>query len=245
MAFRNPLRNASTVDPGTAGPRVVVTQTGGRMGGGAVKLYPNTTNDAGELSAGIDDSGAVTVLASPPRPGAGTFSSLILSSTEVGDEGVFLSSLGAIYLDPAPGEVVRGTVLDTCLYDETAGTWRGKYLAAGVFGGDFSWTGYRRPTAYRTPDGMVRLSGLLGLDAAPTLGKLLITGLPPALRPVKAESFACYGGTNRLWRCDVGSDGNVYFQAPMSADWSFTPGSTAGTHALSLSGIAYPSLELF
>lgn len=91
MGFRNPLTTAYGVDTGGAGQRVVVTETGGRHGGGSIELYPNLPVDAapGVLEAGSDEAGAVTVLGSPPNAG-GRRATLTLRGVDVGDEGAYL-----------------------------------------------------------------------------------------------------------------------------------------------------------
>lgn len=64
MGFKHPL--TSSLDTGGAGPRVVITQTAGLSGGGAVALYPNNTYDPGYLDAGSDARGPLVELSSPP-----------------------------------------------------------------------------------------------------------------------------------------------------------------------------------
>lgn len=159
MGFRHPLTTSSGVDTGGAGQRVKITAVGGTQGGGAVELYPNTTNSPGLLEAGTEaEIGPVVRLLSPPNT-LGARSSLELAGTEdfLSDEGVTLNSTGAVYLRPETGKTISagGTMTNGAGRGVTIGTFMAGW---GVWTPNF---GYEGLTFSRKPDGMITVSGLV------------------------------------------------------------------------------------
>lgn len=109
MGFRNPINTVSEVDTGGSGSRVVITSSGGAIGGGAVEVFPNAAayQVPGALEAGADSFGPWTQLSSPPN-GAGQRSLLVIRSDDHGTpQGVQLSSTGPIQLATAPGQPLK------------------------------------------------------------------------------------------------------------------------------------------
>jgi hypothetical protein len=118
MAFRNPVTTVSGVDTGGNGARVVITETGGTTGGGAVLLYPDANTDAGELRATADMFGPTVVLESPRAAplGLGTepqpASSLQLRSMPAGADlsqptpGVRLDSTARVVVNTPAGQTM-------------------------------------------------------------------------------------------------------------------------------------------
>ena len=95
-----------TVDTGGTGQRVVLSATGGEMGGGSVLLYQtNVDNNPGRLESGSDTDGALARLVSPANT-SGVTSAISVKGTEAagGDEGVILGSTGSVYVFTATGK---------------------------------------------------------------------------------------------------------------------------------------------
>jgi hypothetical protein len=128
---------------------------------------------------------------------------------------------------------LEGFASEEVLY-QPGGTYRGKYLASGIFGYDYLGPTVRPPTITRYANGRRVLSGALACDAVPVGGRTLVS-LPAGDRPAKQEIFLCAGANNRVWRCDVYPSGAVTIAGAMSPDWSFV----VGSGYLSLSGVAF------
>jgi hypothetical protein len=106
MGFRTPLTTATDLDTGGTGQRVVISKTGGQEGGGAIELYPNTSQIPGLLQAGTDaEMGGYSSLSSPPRASDGRRSLALLTRSG----GIFFSTPGPFTVDASDVSFPRGT----------------------------------------------------------------------------------------------------------------------------------------
>lgn len=197
MGFRNPARTAepTSLNTGGAAP-VVISGTAGMMGGAAVLLYPNTTDDPARLEAFTDTEGPGVSLRSPPNtPASGGMSSGISfvgteSAMFPGAHGIYAWSTGPIALQPATGQAVDvgGPLRNTfsvvsAVPGAYAAGWT-RYSTA--FGSGTSW---QDATLYALPDGTIALIGLgqyIGGAGASTL----IYTLPAEWRPKTLDGKA-------------------------------------------------------
>ncbi len=131
MPFRNPLTTATgsaSVDTGAGPGRVVIADSGGRYGGGAIMLHPDNDQDGpGYIEAGALSDGAsvISISASPVSPGGNrpTLELRSFPNTGPGSE-MSLRGPGDIYLDPWGTDVAAGRTRAVGLETVIDGQWK-------------------------------------------------------------------------------------------------------------------------
>lgn len=194
---------------------------------------------------GISKSGTLELVAyyyvvSAPTSGGYSFyrQTLFSSAPPVGVDNPPVLSIG---YDPNYATYGEGVLAKVLISNQL--TQLAPLVAAGPFPGGPNVVAYGSTPVYQTPrfrkdiTGRVQLEGLLAYTGTTLVNQTRLGTLPVGCRPAFTRIFACAGGNDKLWRCQIDPQGNVYFWIALSSDWSFTPGVNSGY--LSIDGISF------